>query len=202
MYALYRDEEAAAAAVHNLIDADFATEQIGVVMRRGGEAELVPVEHKTGIQPGALLGGALGIAAGALALPATGVIALGGAVAALGGAAVGGAAGTLTGALGGLGVWKDEPAVTEADAADGGVLVGALTAPERVQQARAALEAAGAKHVARATQAEVERAVQAGAARPSSALSPDQMAKRAFYLTLAYVFAFVTVVWLFIIRPG
>jgi hypothetical protein len=103
-YAYFGGETAAAQGVQKLIDRGFGPEHIGVLMRRESVVQDVPLEHKTGVKPGAAIGSGsvLGLAIGAAALPATPVIAVGGAFATLGGAAVGGAAGTLMGALGGL----------------------------------------------------------------------------------------------------
>ena len=200
-YGFFRDEQAAAAAVQKLVDAKFDTEHIGVLMREGGQTKEAKLDHKTGVGPGAIIGSALGIAAGAIALPVSGVIALGGAFAAIGGAAVGGATGTLMGVLGGLGLWKDEADVPDA-ALQKGVLVGAVTPPERADGARAALLEAGAQDTAFATWAEAKRdlAGKTAALTQERNVSPDNLARKIFLLTLAYVFAVAGSIWLFI-RP-
>jgi hypothetical protein len=203
-YAYFGDEQAAAAAVQRLLDADFASEDIGVIMRNESDTEAVPLEHKTAMRPGALMGSVLGAAAGAVALPATGVIALGGAFAALGGAAVGGAGGTLAGALGGLGFWKDKMAVPHSAFEQGGVLVGALAPAERSVRARDALQAAGASETRLATRDEAEQDLNTRGTdakpRPGAPVNPDKLARNIFLLTLAYVVAVAASIWLFI-RP-
>jgi hypothetical protein len=203
-YAYFGDEDAAAHGVQKLIDRGFDSEQIGVLMRRESKVEDVPLDHKTGIAPGAAIGSVLGIAVGAAALPATGVIALGGAFATVGGAAVGGAAGTLMGALGGMGFWKETLAVPHAAFEHGGVLVGALTQPERTDEARTALSEAGAQDTKVATRIEAKRDLQAMDtvyAHPAARnIGPDKLARNIFLLCLAYVLAVVGSIWLFI-RP-
>jgi hypothetical protein len=205
-YAFFGDEAAAAAAVQTLLDHGFDTEHIGVLMRDQSEARgqsetrEVQLEHKTGIRPGAVVGSVLGAAAGVAALPAAGVIAIGGA---FGGAAVGGAAGTLMGTLGGLGIWKEKPAVPHEAFEEGGVLVGALTPPERAEVARESLREAGARDPKLATQAEAKRDLETTAAAPvrsSDLVNPDRLARNIFLLSIAYVLAVAGSIWLFI-RP-
>jgi len=147
-YAFFRDETAAADAVHKLVESGFETEHIGALMLGEAGVEALPVRHKTGIVPGALIGAALGAAIGAVALPAAGLVAIG---SVFGAAASGGVAGTLAGSLGGLGLWKDEVDFPRSAFERGDVLVGALTSQERSEQARAALRAAGAAETKLAT---------------------------------------------------
>jgi hypothetical protein len=150
VYAFFHDEKSAAAAVQRLIDSGFATEHIGALIATasGGVQEL-PLEHKTGIAPGAAIGAALGAAIGAIALPALGLVALGSGLA---GAAAGGLTGTIAGTLGGLGLWKDEVEFPSAAFKRGDVLVGTLAAPERAEQASEALRAAGGERPTVSTQ--------------------------------------------------
>lgn len=173
-------------------------------MREESGVRDVPLEHKTGIVPGAALGAILGTAAGAAALPATGVIALGGAFATLGGAAAGGSAGTLMGVLGGLGLWKEQLAVPHAAFEHGGVLVGTVAGPERADQARAALEEAGACDIKLATTTEAKRTLTArdtvAATRKTHGVQPDKLARNVFLLLVAYVVVVIGSIWLFI-RP-
>jgi hypothetical protein len=209
-YAYFTDERSATAAVRKLIATGFDSEQIGVLARdpKTQRPENVQLDHKTGIGPGAAIGTALGVAAGAAALPAAGVIALGGAFATLGGAAVGGATGTLMGVLGGLGIWKDEPAVSKKKKNESfgsrGVIVGTLTPTERAVSARAALGSAGARETKLATQAEAAKDLELWGAlelpRTARNVNPDKLARNIFVLALVYVVAVAASIWLFI-RP-
>lgn len=208
-YAYFTDKQSATTAVRKLIANGFDSEQIGVLARdpETQHPENVQLDHKTGIGPGAAIGTAIGVAAGAAALPAAGVIALGGAFATLGGAAVGGATGTLMGVLGGLGIWKDEPATAtkkDENAGARGVIVGTLTPAERAVSARAALGAAGARETKLATQQEAAKDLELWGAielpRAARNVTPDKLARNIFILALAYVVAVIASIWLFI-RP-
>ena len=203
-YALFRDEPAAARAVEALIEADFDSEDIDVVMRREAETEKVPLKHKTGIVPGAITGCLLGALLGALLLPLTPVITVGGAKATLGGAFVGFGAGTLMGALAGLGFWKKKLAVPMSSFAHGGVLVGARASNERADVARNAFRAAGAAETSLSSLAEAQSQLPVSGtgqrSHPGAPVNPDKLARNVFLLTLAYVVAVGASIWLFI-RP-
>ena len=108
VYGVFWDEASAADAVERLVNADFAGDDISVLMHEGPEVEELPVEEKTGAARGALIGAALGAIGGALLAPGAGLMAAGPLLAALRGAIAGGAAGVGFGAVGGLGYWHDE----------------------------------------------------------------------------------------------
>jgi hypothetical protein len=149
VHAFYRDESSATAAVGQLLEAGFTTNDIGALMGQGPDAEALslPMKHKTGSATGALLGGVLGaVGGGTLAL--TGgfaLLALGPLFALLQGALAGGAAGTLAGTLGGLGFWKDEIDFPQHAFEAGAVLLGVTANDARVDLAREVLRSAGAK---------------------------------------------------------
>lgn len=156
-YGFFSDEHAAAAAVQKLLNADFDSEHVGVLMLDGhkGVTE-VPVKHKTAVGTGIAVGGLLGATAAAIALPGLGLIAFGGAFAHLAAAAAGGAAGSLLGSLGGLGMWSDEPSIPRQAFERGDVLVGVLVPEDQAERANTALTEAGATQTALSTRAEAE----------------------------------------------
>lgn len=156
-YGFFSDEQVAAGAVQALLNADFDSEHIGVLMldAKKGVTE-VPVRHKTAVGTGIAVGGLLGATAAAVALPGLGLIAFGGAFAHLAAAAAGGAAGSLLGSLGGLGLWSDEPNIPHQAFERGDVLVGVLVPEDQAERAQKTLSEAGATQVAQATRAEAE----------------------------------------------
>ena len=154
-HAMFRDKPAAERAVQRLIDAEFATEQIGALMLAEDEVSELPMRHKTGIGPGTALGVLLGTAVG-LALPGLGVIAVGPAWGLLGTAAWGGATGALAGIVGGMGLWKDEYDFPREAFERGGVLVGVMVTEGRVEAAKAALTQADAHDIRVSTRQEAE----------------------------------------------
>lgn len=203
-YALFRDEQEASRAVQALIEADFNSEEIGVVIRRESEIEEVPLKHKTGILAGAIVGCLLGALLGALLLPLTPVIVASGAKATLGGAFMGFGAGALMGALAGMGFWKEKLAVPMSSFAHGGVLVGAMASNERAQVARRALHSAGAAETSVETLAEAKKHLPSYGTdqyvRANAPINPDKLVRNIFLLTLAYVLAVGASIWLFV-RP-
>ena len=139
---LFRDREDAERAVHELKDAGFSGDQIGVVMRdRTAQGELAEQTGThaaagavSGLVGGGLLGGLVGflLAIGAIAIPGIGPVVAGGALAAaLGvvggtaaaGAGIGAAAGGLLGALIGMGIPETEARELEAGVRAGSTLV-------------------------------------------------------------------------------
>lgn len=145
VYGVFWDEASAADAVERLVNADFAGDDISVLMHEGPEVEELPVEEKTGAARGALIGAALGAIGGALLAPGAGLMAAGPLLAALRGAIAGGAAGVGFGAVGGLGYWHDEVDFMHHHMRRGVVIVGVETIPERQISVEEALRAAGAK---------------------------------------------------------
>lgn len=115
----------------------------------------------TGVGTGGALGGALGwlVGIGALAIPGVGpFIAAGPIMAALGGAAVGAAVGGITGALIGMGIPEFEAKRYEGRIREGGILISVHTeSSEEVDRAKAIFEAAGAKDIATANEAAVDK---------------------------------------------
>jgi hypothetical protein len=158
VYAMFKDEAAAAEGARRLIESEFPTEHIGaLILDDSQNVKELQLRHKTGIGPGAALGAVLGATAGMVALPAMGLVAIGGAFAFVEAAVAGGATGLLAGTLGGLGLWKDELEVPREAFERGGVLVGTLTGPERAEAARAALAAAGGEKPQIETRARAEQ---------------------------------------------
>jgi hypothetical protein len=147
VHAFYRDEPSATAAVRQLLEAGFTIADIGALIGQGPNAEVLPTKHKTGLGPGALLGGVLGaVGGGVLALTGgLALLAVGPLFAALEGALAGGAAGTLAGTLGGLGFWKDDIDFPPHAFDGGAVLLGVTTNEARVDLAREVLRRAGAE---------------------------------------------------------
>ncbi len=120
-----------------------------------------PEGAATGAGTGGALGGALGwlVGIGALAIPGVGpFIAAGPIMAALGGVALGATLGGITGALIGLGIPEYEAKRYEGRVREGGILISVHTeSSEEVTRAREIFEAAGAKDIATAGEASVEK---------------------------------------------
>ncbi len=154
VYALFWDEESAATATQNLLDAHFAAEDISVLLQHEVSVEESGLEHKTGIPRGAAIGGVLGAVGGALTIPFSGWLAVGPILAVLKGAFFGGATGTLAGVMGGLGFWHEDIGhENEEEIQKGAVLVG-VTTRERADIVEEALQKAGALNVHRGSKAE------------------------------------------------
>jgi hypothetical protein len=119
----------------------------------------------TGVGTGGALGGALGwlVGIGALAIPGVGpFIAAGPIMAALGGAAVGAAVGGITGALIGMGIPEFEAKRYEGRVREGGILISVHTeSSEEIARAKQIFESAGAKDIATANEAGVDKEDQA-----------------------------------------
>jgi hypothetical protein len=115
----------------------------------------------TGVGTGGALGGALGwlVGIGALAIPGVGpFIAAGPIMAALGGAAVGAAVGGITGALIGMGIPEFEAKRYEGRVREGGILISVHTeSSEEIARAKQIFESAGAKDIATANEAGVDK---------------------------------------------
>jgi hypothetical protein len=153
----FRNEWQAAEAVRVLVDAHFKPDDVGVIAAADGAvAQEIPVERKTGVPAlgvtGAVLGAVLGAAGAALiaagALPALpfALFSSSPLLAALQGGALGAAVGGLLGSLAGLAFWDSEPEVAPEIGA-GAALVGVRIEEDRIEEARAALERAGARRV-------------------------------------------------------
>ncbi len=136
-------------AIQDLVDAGFARDKIGLVVRDDPPPEApAPEEARTveGGVAGALTGGSLGAILGAAAMfiPGIGpVIGAGLLIAAAGGAAAGAVAGGLVGALLTLGISKDEAQHLENEVQAGRTLV-TVRADDRHDQAVTILRTHGA----------------------------------------------------------
>jgi hypothetical protein len=154
---LFPDQETAGQAIRQLKEAGFTTEELSAIMRKRGptgepltalvEGEDLDLEAqttKTGAATGGIIGGLLGLL-GSLLIPGLGPVTVGGVlVSTLVGAGVGTVAGGLIGMLVGMGVSQTEAAHFDRGVRDGGVLVLVQPDSERVADARAILEDAGA----------------------------------------------------------
>jgi hypothetical protein len=128
--ALFARVAQARAAIHDLRQAGFPQDQIGIATHeRYGEPQ--PAETKTEDRTdeatvGAITGGVLGSMVGligSLLIPGIGPILVGGVMASLVGAGVGAATGGIVGALGGIGVPEHDARYFDAGLRAGGSLV-------------------------------------------------------------------------------
>jgi hypothetical protein len=159
---LFREREAAVAAIDDLKAAGFRPEDVGVAVRDRTEQSKLVGETGTraaeGAASGAVGGGVLGglmgflVGLGALAIPGIGPVLAGGALAAafgiaggtaVAGAGIGAAAGGIVGALVGMGIPKEEAEYFERGFREGDVLV-TVNGSDRAAEARAVLEGHGA----------------------------------------------------------
>jgi len=147
VYGIYPDEESAANALSALVNAGFPIAEISGLMHEGQEVEELPVEGKTGMARGAVVGAALGALGGAILMPAAGLLAAGPLLATLEGAVIGGAAGMGFGGFAGLGFWREEIDLMHRHLVQGDVIIGVETPPERQASAEQALRTAGPKDV-------------------------------------------------------
>ncbi|HSJ58784.1 MAG TPA: YsnF/AvaK domain-containing protein [Anaerolineae bacterium] len=148
--AVYRDAEAAEAAVEDLLRNDFTRNDISVVARDTREELKVDYESDdpgegaaAGAGFGAVLGGAAGLLAGlgALTIPGIGpIVAAGPIAAALAGAGIGAAAGGITGALVDWGVPSEDAHIYGESVRRGGILVSVRASDARAQRAAEILE--------------------------------------------------------------
>jgi len=139
VYGIYENEERAAGALRNLVNADFPVAEVSGLMHDDRETEELIVEGRTAVGRGAVVGAALGALGGAILAPAAGLLAAGPLIAALEGAALGGAAGVGVGGLAGLGFWREEIDLIERKLRRGNVIIGVNTIPERRASAEQAL---------------------------------------------------------------
>ncbi|MET0389329.1 MAG: hypothetical protein ABW321_25370 [Polyangiales bacterium] len=169
-HGFFKDAEHASKAVHQLLEAHFTSDSIGVLMVRGDDVEELPIKHKTFVPHGVALGAVLGAAAGAVTMSGIGLLASGPLLLALQGAAAGTAMGSLGGALGGLGFWRDEVDFPADAFTQGAVLVGVVTNKERLDHAGRVLRDAGADQTYVSTKAEAsERVLERTTQRSSKA---------------------------------
>ena len=159
---LFQSRVQAEQAIHELKDAGFTREQIGVAMRDRNEQDILIDETgasaaasaTTGALGGGLLGGLVGflVGVGALAIPGIGPVVAGGVLAttfgiaggtAVAGAGIGAAAGGIVGALVGMGIPEEEARYFETGFRSGGTLV-TVSAGSRNMEALAILERNGA----------------------------------------------------------
>jgi len=148
--AVYRDAEAAEAAVEDLLHNDFNRNDISVVARDTREDIRVDYEADdpgegaaAGAGFGAVLGGAAGLLAGlgALTIPGIGpIVAAGPIAAALAGAGVGAVAGGITGALVDWGVPSEDANIYGEGIRRGGIMVAVRAPDDRAEYAAEILE--------------------------------------------------------------
>jgi len=152
---LFRSQPQAERAIHDLKDAGFPDDRIGVVMQDPEQQQQLSADMGTkagegaamGALGGGVLGGVLGLLAeaGALVIPGIGPIIAGGALAStLAGAGIGAAAGGLLGTLAGMGVPEEEARHYERGVREGGILV-TVAAAGRAIDTRRILANAGAE---------------------------------------------------------
>jgi hypothetical protein len=151
---LFPSQPQAERAIHDLKDAGFPDDRIGVVMKDPARQQRLSEDMgtkagegaATGAIGGAVVGGVLGLLAGvgALVIPGVGPIIAGGALAStLAGAGIGAAAGGLLGALAGMGIPEEEARYYERGVREGGILVTVAVAGRAID-ARRILTHAGA----------------------------------------------------------
>ena len=157
-YGFFHSGLSATAAVQGLLNAGFASDNVGVLMLSDAGAGVTeaPIKHKTAIGLGICIGLLLGSTIAAFAGPSLGLLAFDGASSHWAAAAVGGAAGALLGAVGGMGFWKEEVDIPQQALERGDVLVGVVIPGDQVQRANQALEQAGASSKTLSTRGEAE----------------------------------------------
>lgn len=155
IYGIYRDEESAAEGLRALVNAGFPVDEVSGLMHQGEEIEELPVESKTGVARGAVVGTALGVLGGAILAPAGGLLAAGPLLAALQGAAIGGAAGLGFGGAAGLGFWREELDLIDRHLKQGDVVIGVETIRGRRATAEEALRS-GEPHDVRVAESKQE----------------------------------------------
>jgi hypothetical protein len=154
---VFNSRVSAEQAVEDLIRAGFSPDDVSLLMSETTQGREFAVKTGSkapeGAAAGAAIGGTLGAilaglaAVGSLAVPGLALVAAGPLVAALTGLGAGAAAGGLTGALVGLGLPEHEARFYHDEIKRGGILVGVYAHKDRVAQAKAILDAAGAEKV-------------------------------------------------------
>lgn len=147
VYGVFRDEQAASDAVQHLIDADFPSDDVRAMMRKGEQSEELSVAGKPSVARGVAVGLILGVMGGAVVAVSAGSLASEAWLAAIKGAVLGGAIGTAIGALTGLTFWREEVDFLHRRLRQGDVIVGVETIAGRRASAEEALRAAGARNV-------------------------------------------------------
>jgi len=154
---IFHSRENAEHAVDDLIRAGFSHNDVSLLMTDKTKARDFDIKKATkapeGAATGAAIGGTLGAVAagpaagGRLTNPGFALFAAGPLVAALTGLGAGAAAGGITGALVGLGVPEHEAKFYKGELERGHILVGVHVTDDRMAQARAILDSAGAERV-------------------------------------------------------
>jgi hypothetical protein len=159
VFCIAPSESQASTIVSKLKAAQFADNDISVLLPdKGGTRDFAHEQHTkapegatTGAGTGAVVGGALGLLAGigALAIPGVGpFIAAGPIMATLGGAAVGGTVGGITGALIGMGIPELEAKRYEGKIKGGNVLISVHSdSSEETKRAKEIFESSGASDI-------------------------------------------------------
>jgi hypothetical protein len=143
-------------AVGKLLDRSIDPRQIRVLAASDGAVQRVPLKRQHSTQAMIIAGATLGTLGGLFA-GAMGAAELGQLGSVASGAIGGGGLGALIGALASLGHWRLVPRLPEDTRAEHGIVVGAVTLPQRSETAREALAAADAERLHQ-TSAEVGRA--------------------------------------------
>lgn len=154
----YHDEEKASEAIEELVDVGIPLDQISVIVtdETGDETE-VPIMEEPQVMKGAAAGGAIGaalgglgatlVATGVFAGPGLGVLAAGPVLSIIQGTVGGGAFGYGLGTLTGLGLWKEEADLHEADLENGAALI-VVHSDEFREKAREVFQRTGADRIA------------------------------------------------------
>jgi hypothetical protein len=160
VFGIYKTSAQAERAVDRLLAANFANNDISVLLPDSQSSKefahekntKAPEGTTTGVASGGVIGGTLGLLAGigALAIPGLGpFIAAGPIMGALAGLGVGGAVGGLIGALVGMGIPEYEAKRYEGRVKDGGVLLSVhCDTSEEVSRAKDFLKQTGAEDIA------------------------------------------------------
>ena len=147
IYGVFGNEEAASEAVQHLVDADFPSDDVRAIMRKGDQSEELRVEGRTSTARGIAVGAVVGVIGGAVVAVSTDLVTPATWLAAIKGAVLGGAVGTAVGALTGLTFWREEVDFLHRHLKQGAVIVGVETIAGRQASAEEALRAAGARDV-------------------------------------------------------
>lgn len=142
VYAAFNSEASAEMAHTTLLDHSFPDEDIHAILDQGGIERELPLCYYTGVAIGATAGALLGALVAVLASAA-----LMGISSQFGVLVIGLVIGGVLGALAGLGFWAERIDFSRDHLADGLVLVGVVTRPQREYEARRALRKSGATRV-------------------------------------------------------
>ena len=166
-FAIFSNRPTAEAAVNQLTNAGFSSQDISVLMANNNGTRDFATEKNTkapegttaGVSIGGVIGGTLGLLAGigALAIPGVGpLIAAGPIMSTLAGLGIGGATGGLIGALSGLGIPEYEARRYEGRVQNGGILLSVhCDTSQEVSSAKEILRNAGGEDIASTSESSV-----------------------------------------------